>query len=39
MLSLASTAPIEVSLAAVDPAEARSDRARILMAPPLADLE
>ena len=38
-LSLASTAPVEVSLATVDPAQAQSDLARALMAPPLADLE
>ena len=38
-LFLASTAPIEVSLAAVDPAQAQSDLARTLMAPPLAGSE
>ena len=38
-LTLASTDPIEVSLAAVDAEEARSDLARTRMAPPLADLE
>jgi len=38
-LSLASTAPIEVSLAVVDPVQARSDLAKIEQAPPAKNLE